>query len=152
MQKTITDVFSDLDYTIVDFNTAHSQAIAAVAKTYGDTFARTFDGWFQTTLEGRRIRGDDWSTVPGGKVRFEAIAKAIHAELGSGKYLPWSRQLGAVYVQEALSLPVNRQEAEAIGNFYWKFMAENVVVYPEARAFIQRLHAAGIHFHFYRFG
>ena len=124
-------------------------AIAAVAKEYGEEFARAFAGWFQTTLEGRRIRGEDWSKVPGGKVTFDEIAKAIHAELGTGTYLPWSRQLGAVYVQEALGLPVNREEAEHIGNFYWQNIAAHVVVYPAARAFLERMQAAGMRFHIF---
>ncbi|MDP2789638.1 MAG: HAD family hydrolase [bacterium] len=149
MPKIVENVFLDLDYTIVDFDISHAQAIAAVAKECGPEFAETFAGWFQTTLEGRRIRGDDWTKVPGGRQKFEAIAAAFHVELGTGKYLPWSRQLGAVYAQEALGLPVDRAQAEHIGNFYWKRLASNVVVYPDAQKFLKRLRAAGIQFHIF---
>lgn len=149
MAHTVTDVFLDLDYTVVDFDAAHALAIAAITEKYGVDFATTLAGWFQTTLEGRRIRGEDWSRVPGGRTTFDAIAKAIHVELGTGTYLPWSRQLGAVYVQEALGLPVKREEAEHIGNFYWRILAANVAVYPSAQEFLQRLQVAGVRFHIF---
>lgn len=143
------DIFLDLDYTIVDFDIAHHRAIAALSDTYGSDFGAAFELWFRITLEGRRVRGNDWSAVPGGQSAFHKITSSLRAELGNGKHLPWSRQLGAAYVFSALGLPVDRTKAEKIGNTYWEAIAANVVLYPDAQLFLKKVQAQGIRFHIF---
>ncbi len=132
MAPTIRHVFGDLDYTFLDYDSAHRAAIDVMAKSLGDEFVEAFDGCFQTLHWGGQVQNDDWSAVPGGKAGYFNLRHQLEVMQCSGHPFPWSREIMALYAAQRAYMQLDPPEAEQFADAYWNIISSKARLYPDA--------------------
>lgn len=132
MAPTIRHVFMDLDYTTLDYGSAHRAAIDVFAKSVSEEFAEAFDGCFQILHWGGQVQNDDWSAVPGGEAGYVDLRHRLHTLQAGGHPFPWSREIMALYAAQKAGLHLDPQEAEKFADAYWSILSSKARLYPDA--------------------
>jgi FMN phosphatase YigB (HAD superfamily) len=149
MKDTISDFFFDIDYTLLDFEPAHRQAIALLGQRHGERFAGEFIKIFQIILEGKRVKGNEWQTVPGGKSAFDDILHQIQALTQDDKPFMWSRELHAWLAGQRVEQPLTSSQCLEVAEQYWSGIMAFGQLYHDVPDLITELNRRAIRYHLF---
>lgn len=149
MLKGITDIFFDLDYTLLDFERGHQAAIESLGKKFSPDFAHEFDRIFHIILEGLRVQGDDWRSVEGGRASFDEIMEQARHLQGIQSSQIWSRELHAVIAAQRVNLSLSPAQCAEAAEHYWKTSAQAMTMYDDARNMLKKLEQLTLPYHLF---
>ena len=138
-------VVSDIDYTLVDFGTGHRAAIEALAQIFGRQLANEVNWMFHLVLEGlRRTEDVNWQE----RMVFQEVLSQMHQlqapSLTMYGLKPWSRESWLILVAKKLQIVLTPEQVEAGRDLYWNTLSENIVLYEDAKAFLEAIRQVGI--------
>lgn len=145
----ISDIFFDVDYTIVDFGEAQRKTLVEMKKKFGDEFVTHFDQVFHTILEGLRAKHGHWEAVPGGEKAFISVRNRIAELVPNEKPQVWSRELYAVLAGEFVRHPLTPQECMGVAETYWTGVADYSRPFTDAIDLLTWLTKQRIRYHFF---
>ena len=138
-------VVSDIDYTLVDFDKGHQAAIKALAQLFGNQFADEVNRVFYLILEGlRRSEDVDWQEMPMFQEVMDQIQQLQSPSLATYGVKPWSREAWIIIVAKKLQITLTPGRVEAGRDVYWNTLSENIVLYEDAKAFLEAIQQVGI--------
>lgn len=142
-------IFFDIDYTILDIEPAHRQAIASLGKKYGEVFADEFDTIFHVILEGKRVKDDVWASISGGKKAYESTLNQIQNLTRHQRPFIWSRELHAFLASQRVKKPLTPKDSIMVAELYWSGIAHYGRPYSDAKELVDVLTQRSIEYHFF---
>ncbi len=138
-------VISDVDYTLVDFDRGHRAAIGALAKIFGKQLANEMNWMFHVVLEGlRRAEDANWQE----RMAFQEVMSQIQQlqapSLTIDGLKPWSRESWMILAARKLGIVLTPGQVEVGRDVYWNTLSENIVLYEDAKAFLEVIQQVGI--------
>lgn len=136
----ISVVVSDIDYTLVDFDTAHNAGIAALVPQFGSVFSKQVNEIYLVINTHHQHKNPGAWT---GKGEYDEILKEIAeiekpiiADYGVKK---WSRESWILLAAKKCGLHLTQKEVEVARDLYWSAHANNSSLYEDAQIFLSEL-------------
>ncbi len=148
MDKEI-DIFFDVDYTVLDFEPAHRRAIALLGEKYGQAFAKEFKNIFDIVLEGKRVKDDVWTAVPGGRHAYEQTVSQLQALTQHQKPFIWSRELHAALAGKRVQRTLSPEQSVEAAEIYWTGIRNYGRPFSDTQALINHLDSQSIGYHLF---
>jgi FMN phosphatase YigB (HAD superfamily) len=137
-------VVSDIDYTLVDFGTGHRAAIEGLAQIFGRHLANEVNWMFHLVLEGlRRAENVNWQERMAFQEAMSQIQQLQAPSLTLYGLKPWSRESWIILTARKLQIILTPEQVEAGRDSYWDTLSENIVLYEDAKAFLEAIRQIG---------
>lgn len=147
--KRITNIFFDVDYTLVDFERGHQAAVGFFRKEISLEFSRYFDNIFHTILEGLRVKNENWQNIPGGKAFYDKMMCLMQDLQDTVEPKVWSRELYVDIISRELKLSFSPSRCQSTADYYWSTIVRYSTLYPEVATMIARLEQKKLSYHLF---
>jgi len=145
--KKITNIFFDIDYTLLDFEIGHQAAIDLLTREYNKTFSLYFDKIFQVILE--IVRSENPNKAKEKNEFFNEITRKMSLLQNSPEPKIWSRELYAVLAGQYAKISLSAPQCIKIADQYWEAVNKNSILYPDARSLIDKLNKRKTPYHLF---
>jgi FMN phosphatase YigB (HAD superfamily) len=136
----ISVVVSDIDYTLVDFDKGHQAAIKALARLFGKQFVDEVSRVFYLILEGLRKSEDaDWQGMPEFREVMDQLQELQSPSVATHGLKPWSRESWIIIVAKKFQIILAPDQIEEGRDVYWNTLSENLVLYEDAKSFLEAI-------------
>jgi len=133
-------IVSDIDYTLIDFETGHQAGIEALSQIFDEQFAKEVSQMFNLILEGhRRLENENWEKRAQLNFLIKRIMELQSPFINQYGIKVWSRETWILLTAEKLRKPVDRKQIERGRDSYWKALSQNATLYSDAKPFLELL-------------